>query len=100
MAPQLFFQIPCLNVKGRNLPGVGQFAAIVRGAVPETLVTAKVGMKPIPMPLKAMADRGGDVPMAAMVRGQWPPMVQARNATKKARKAAWPKKVDSYGSSF
>ena len=100
VAPQLFFQIPALNIKGRNIPGVGQFAAIVKGAVPETLVVPKVKTKPTFMPLKAMADRGGDVRMAALAKGQWPPTVQALNNDKKARKAAWPKKVDSYVSSF
>lgn len=98
--PQLYFQVPALNVKGKYIAGVGQFGCVVSGALPETVVAPRVGMKCMFMPLESVLAVGGHLGAAEAKAAQWGPAIQAMNADKALRKAATPKKIDSYVSGF
>jgi hypothetical protein len=88
--PQLFFQFPVLDVKGDNIPGVAQFAAVLRAPIPETYITPLVGFSHRFLPLSAFPTE--DVRPKDVFNNKvgWTPLLEALNNDKIALKAADP----------
>jgi len=87
LVPRMYFQSAVLNVGGKNVPGVGNFGAIVNAPVPETYVAPYSDWKYRLLPLSAFT--GDDVSASKVFKARtgWSPLLEAVNNDKKAVKA-------------
>jgi len=87
IVPRMYFQCAVLNVGGKNVPGVGNFGAVVRAPVPETYVAPYADWKYRLLPLSAFT--GEDVSASKVFKAKvgWNPLLEAVNNDKKALKA-------------
>jgi hypothetical protein len=88
--PNLFYQLAVLDLKGNNIPGVGQLGAVVRAAIPETYITPLIGLSRRLLPLSAFTSE--DVRPKAVLESKvnWTPLLEAVNSEKE-----WFKALDS-----
>src|SRR3990172_8459231 len=63
IVPRMYFQCAVLNVGGKNVPGVGNFGAVVRAPVPETYVAPYADWKYRLLPLSAFTGEDVDRPV-------------------------------------
>jgi len=85
--PNLYFQCSLLDVKGKDVPGVGNFGAVLASPIPETYVAPFADWKHRLLPLSALA---GESPNAGKVfksRPSWGPFLDAVNGDKPTLKA-------------
>lgn len=87
IVPQMYFQTAVLNVGGKNVPGVGNFGAIVRAPVPEMYVAPYADWKHRLLPLSAFTSRDVSASKVFKARTGWNPLLEAVNNDKKSLKA-------------
>lgn len=87
LVPYVFFQCAVLDIKGKNVPGVGNFGAVIRAPVPETYVAPFADWKHRLLPLSALAAPDARASKVFKAREGWTPLLEAVNADKKAVKA-------------
>lgn len=85
--PYLFFQFAVLDMKGRNVPGVGNFGAVLRAAIPETYVAPYADWKHRLLPLSALSGADASASKVFKARVGWNPLLEAVNGDKAAVKA-------------
>lgn len=85
--PHLFYQFSVLDVKGRNICGMGNFGAVVRAPIRESYVVTWAGWGDKMVPISAL--KGGEVKAKEVYRGKvnWSPLLEAVNEDKTATKA-------------
>ncbi|HKZ59259.1 MAG TPA: hypothetical protein VJ547_05360 [Candidatus Thermoplasmatota archaeon] len=89
--PALYFQVAVLNVKGKNIPGVGHFATFVDAPIAETVVSPFVGFGSKYVSMNALTDDQLTAKEALKSKARWTPLLEALNADKPALKAGKPK---------
>ena len=88
--PYLFFQIPVLDVRGTNIPGVGHFGAVANAPIPETYITPLVGWSYRFLPLSAFPDESVKPKQVFNAKQGWSPFLEAINNDKATTKAINP----------
>jgi hypothetical protein len=88
LLPKLYFQIPILNVKGKNIPGIANFGALSPYPVKETYVaTSARRLTNYLLPWSVVSDGAVERKQAFMNKMQWTPFVEAVNTDKRCVKA-------------
>lgn len=87
VVPRMYFQCAVLNVGGKNVPGVGNFGAVVRAPVAETYVAPYADWKYRLLPLSALAAEDASASKVFKAKVGWNPLLEAVNNDKKALKA-------------
>lgn len=98
--PALYYQIPVLQVKGKNIPGAAQLAALFSEPISETIVAPMVGITHRYLPLAALGGEGASARKAYKSKARWTPLLEALNNDKDALRAntptAYEAKMGSY----
>ncbi|HKZ47277.1 MAG TPA: hypothetical protein VJ397_00660 [Thermoplasmata archaeon] len=85
--PRFYFQTAVLDVKGKNVPGVGNFGSILRAQVPETYVAPYADWKYRLLPLSAFTSDSVSASKVFKGKVNWTPFLEAVNSDKPALKA-------------
>lgn len=85
--PHIFVQCAVLEVKGKNVPGVGNFGAVLKAEIPETYVAPYADWKHRLIPLSALPDPDANAGKIFKNRSGWSPFLEAANADKAVVKA-------------
>ena len=85
--PYLYFQCAVLDVKGKSIPGVGNFGAVLASSIPETYVSPYADWKHRLLPLSAMTGENPNAGKVFKSRPSWGSFPDAVNNDKAALKA-------------
>ncbi len=85
--PYLYFQFTILDVKGKNIPGVGNFGAIADTQIPETYVAPYADWKHRLLPLSAFTDDRVSASKVFKSKVKWTAFLEAVNNDKASLKA-------------
>jgi hypothetical protein len=85
--PHLYLQCAVLDVKGKNIPGVGNFGAVLRSPIPETYVSPYADWKHRLLPLSALSDENVSASKVFKSRPSWGHFLDAVHSDKPALKA-------------
>jgi len=87
LLPYLYFQFAVLDVKGKNVPGVGNFGAVLEAQIPETYVAPYADWKHRLLPLSAFTDDRVSASKVFKGKVKWTPFLEAVNNDKASLKA-------------
>lgn len=88
LLPKLYFQIPILDVKGKNIPGVGNFGVLCPYPVKETYVsTSARRLTNYLLPWSVISDGSVERKQAFLKKMRWTPFVEAVNTDRQCVKA-------------
>jgi len=85
--PNLFFQCAVLDVKGKNIPGIGNFGGVLRSPIPETYVSPYADWKHRLLPLSSLPDAKANAGKIFKSQPSWGPFLDAVHSDKAALKA-------------